>query len=322
MAAVPTVAVCVPTWRPVPVHLRAAVASALAQDEPTEVVVRDDASPGHPVADALGGLAGADRVEVARGEARLGMVGSWNAAVRASRAPIVVLPGQDDLLAPDLAATHRRALEAVPDAVLCASTAVLVDAVGRPLPGRAGLGWPARGGLVEGAPEAVVDHRALVEACLVGGNLVGAPAQVSFRRDAFEACGGFSSAYEHAADLDLWLRLARSGPAVLLARPRAVRRVHDRAATVEHRRSGAAARDRDRLLADHGGELDASTAGRARRARARWLLADAARAARRVEPIGAARHLAAAGSHLASAGRRSADGVGAGGPSGRAGHAG
>lgn len=321
MAAVPTVAVCVPTWRPVPAHLRAVVASALAQDEPVEVVVRDDGSPGHPVTDALHGLAGADRVEVVRGEARLGMVGSWNAAVRASEAPIVVLPGQDDVLAPDLATAHRQALEAVPEAVLCASTAVLVDAAGRPLRGRAGPGWPARGALAEGAPEAVLDQRALVEACLVRGNLVGAPAQVSFRRDAFEACGGFSAAYEHAADLDLWLRLVRAGPVVLLARPRAVRRVHEAAATGEHRRSGAAARDRDRLLADHGHGLDRAVASRARWARARWAMGDAARAARRGAPAGAARHLAAAGSHLATAGRRSAGGV-ARAPSGGSGHEG
>jgi len=274
----PRAAVCIPTWEPDLEHLRAAVAGALAQAEvDVEVVVADDASAtvaGQAAVTAVEGLGGASVVRAAQ---HRGLADAWNVAVRAAGAPVVVVPGQDDVLRPGMLRTHL-SVHATPGVVAVASAAAMVDDDGRPM--AAGRLDHRRRALLAGRDRLDLDGHAAAAAALVQGNVLGTPAQVTFTRDAFEAVGGFSGRYEHAADLDLWLRLARQGTFVLLASTGCTRRVHPRAATATHRRSGAAARDRDRLLADHGHLLSPADRARARRARMRWTAGDLGRVVR------------------------------------------
>jgi len=79
---------------------------------------------------------------------------------------------------------------------------------------------------------------------------------------------------------------------VLLHDVLGTRRVHAGAATRTHRREGAAARDRQRLAADHGGALDEEVLAQAAAARTRWSAADAVRSAIRGDLDAAAAHLA------------------------------
>lgn len=276
----PCLSVCVPTWRPDATQLRAALASALAQpDRPLEIVVADGGG-GLTAADLvaeLSGLASDPAVELRRVAGAEGMVANWNAAVAAASAAVVCLPGQDDLLRPGFTATHLRAMEEH-GAVLCASAAALVGGDGQPVPG--GRLARRRAALFGSGGARVFTGRDLAALCLQQGNVVGAPAQVSFRKDAFDRVGGFSARYEHAADLDLWLRLALEGPVVLVEQVLSTRRVeHAGSATAVHQRDGAASRDRARLLEDHGGQLDAAGRDRAALARSRWSGRDALRAA-------------------------------------------
>jgi hypothetical protein len=290
-----TVAACVPVHRPAPGHLVALVASLLGQEVPCEVVLAHDAVDApvvHEVLDALTGAAGHERVRPVQHGGGAGMVADWCAAVGAAEAPLVVVPGQDDLLRPAMLRRHL-AEHADPEVVLVASGAALVDDEGRP----AGPRRPRahdRAAVLAGRSRRRLDRAASASVVLRNGTVIGAPSQVTFRRDAYEAVGGFSARYEHAADVDLWLRLAAHGDVLLLADPLATRRVHGGAATVAHRAGGAAARDRERLAEDHGHLLDAAAGGQAAAARARWSAADVVRAAARGDVAGARSHAAAA----------------------------
>jgi hypothetical protein len=225
-----------------------------------------------------------------------GMVANWNTAVRGSSGEAVVLPGQDDVLRPAFLETHLQAL-AEHGAVACASAAALVDGDGRPVPG--GRLAARRVALLSGRGARVFEPGELEAVCLRLGNLVGAPAQVTFRRDIFDLVGGFSERYEHAADIDLWLRLGREGRVVLLGQVLTTRRVeHPGSATADHQRSGAAARDRDRLLQDYGAGLSSPDRHEAALARSRWSVRDAVRALAAGEVRGAAHDLGAAGRGL------------------------
>lgn len=282
----PNASICFPVWRADPEHLRAAVASALAQDAPeVEVVVSVAADEAAGVRTTLARLA--DQVRLVEQPEGLTMVQHWNAVLGEALAPIVVLPGQDDVLRPAMVSTHL-ARHADPTVVLCASEACLVDDDGRTLPARRGP-RRARSRLV-GAGSRRLGHRELVELVLREGNVVGAPSQVSFHRADAERLGGFDDRYEHAADLDLWLRLSTSGDAVLVGAVLGTRRAHAGAATRVHRAEGAAAGDRQRLLGDHGGALDADGVAAAQAVRAQWSAADAVRAAVRRDASSARRH--------------------------------
>jgi GT2 family glycosyltransferase len=282
-------AVCFPVWRPDGAHLTAAVASALGQVQACEVVVSTDEHDEPAVRRMLADLRGSGRVQVLVAPPGLGMVAHWNRAVAASSAPIVVVPGQDDLLRPAMVARHLD-VHADPEVVLVASGAALVvDTGARTGPARRRV--HDRAAVLAGRAERRVHADEVTRMVLRNGNVVGAPSQVTFRRDAYDAVGGFSEAYEHAADADLWLRLATRGDVVLLGDELGTRRVHAGAATGEHRAGGAAARDRTRLAEDHGHRLDEAARAQAAAARTRWSGADAARAARRADLAGARTHL-------------------------------
>jgi hypothetical protein len=288
----PAAAVCLPVHRPRASDLAAAVASVLAQDVDVEVVLSCDDIDEPVVRGVVESLGASSACEVVVQPPGLAMVAHWRAAVAASSAAIVVVPGQDDLLRP---AMLRRHLEQHEDhgVVLVASGAALVDDAGaRVGPRRRRV--HDREAVLAGRVQRRFAHDGLVRVVLRNGNVVGAPSQVTFRRDAYEAVGGFSDRYEHAADVDLWLRLTAEGDVVLLAAELGTRRVHAGAATAGHRREGAAARDRERLVVDHGGGLDPAAAAQAAVARTRWSAADAVRALVHADLAAAHRHLAAA----------------------------
>lgn len=76
---------------------------------------------------------------------------------------------------------------------------------------------------------------------------------VLLRRDAFEQCGGFQSAYEPAEDYHLWLNVSRLGPFVRIDRPLATYRVHrDQLQSRVAPMSGATARVVEEALANRG----------------------------------------------------------------------
>ena len=276
----PTVSICIPTHEPDERHLALLLSSIEDQQYPNlEVVVSDDASSAD-----VGGMFGADGERLGlrfrRNDVNAGMVGAWNLAVRASQGELAMLVHQDDVLVPGLVESYVSEFEEDNTVVLCSCAEIFIDADGRPAQRRESVN--RRSHIYRHSRRYVLDHAELVRLCLRNGQAYGEPSAVMFRRSAFDTVGGYDAEFEHAADVDFNLRVARLGNAVYLATPLLQRRLHGGNLTRAHIADGAQSRDRVRLYGRHAPDVDLSAAdtGRIRVALVSHATYDAARAVR------------------------------------------
>lgn len=188
--------------------LDACVRSILAQTfADFEFVIFDDGSTDPSSAMLASWAVREPRVRVVRSETSLGLVGSSNAAVRASRAPIVARMDADDVAHPDRLAEQYAILAREPDAVLVGTVFEGIDAEGRTVRS------PDRWRLLRPSPFAPFPHGSIM-----------------FRRGAFDAIGGYDPRAEYWEDLDLFRRLAARGRVFVL--PQALYRYRFHASSV------------------------------------------------------------------------------------------
>jgi hypothetical protein len=177
------------------VFLDAAVESILAQTwADFEFAIYDDCSQDGSWERALAWAQRDPRIVVNRGEKRLGPVGSSNAAAAMARAPLVARMDADDLSRPDRLALQVAAFEAHPEAVLVGSTFEIID-------GSGGVVREAKPGRIGGSTPPF------------------AHPNIMYRRDAFDAVGGYREGTEYFEDLDLYLRLAPLGEMLVINSP-------------------------------------------------------------------------------------------------------
>lgn len=208
-----------------------AVESALAQTHPpAEVLVVDDGSR-DGTGPAVEECFGADRRAPVRvlGGRFGGASAARNAGWRAAGAPWIALLDADDVWEPEKLEQAAAVLARAPGAAWFFS-----DGSFRTLGGEVHPSWFA---LYADLPEAYVGSPV---AELLEVNFV-LTSSVVVRRDALERAGGFDETLSHAEDLDLWIRLARRGPAA--ASRRALVRY-------QHREGGLSGQHERRLLAD------------------------------------------------------------------------
>lgn len=170
-------------------YLAASVESILAQTfADFELVALDDAS-----TDGSAGLmrdwAKRDRrIRLVESSIRLGPVGSADRVVREARAPVCARMDADDVSRPTRLAAQWEVLRANPDACLVGSLWEGIDAAGR-------LVRPQdRWRLVRRSSFAPFPHGSIM-----------------FRREAFDAVGGYRAACTYWEDLDLYFRMAARG---------------------------------------------------------------------------------------------------------------
>ncbi|MFN8589299.1 MAG: glycosyltransferase family A protein [Candidatus Eisenbacteria bacterium] len=237
-----------------------AVESALAQScAPREIVLVDDASSDGSGDEVERRFAG--RVRVLRG--RRGSAGAArNAGWRAATSEWVAFLDADDLWMPDKLETVAARLAEAPEADWCFS-----DGAFRTLDGRMHASWFA---LYADVAEPWCG-RPLAQLFEVNFILT---SSVVVRRAALEATGGFDESLSHAEDLDLWIRLARRGPATL-SRRSLVRYQHREGGLTrqtENRLRGGATLFA-RLAADHALDPELRRAARRRAGLYRYKLA-------------------------------------------------
>ncbi|PVZ03939.1 glycosyltransferase family 2 protein [Actinomycetospora cinnamomea] len=196
------VSVCVPLRDKVD-YVGATIDSVLAQTfADFELVVVDNAS-------TDGSSAVVDRyddprVRVVRHAETLSMIDNFNATVAATRAPLVKVLTADDLIEPQALARQVAVMEAEPDVAVVSSRHHLVDdrnrivARDRALPTADLLGRQGR---------AAVVRRVVRD----GGNPLGVPGDMLFRRSAFDAVGGFPTDDSFVLDVALAVRLTTAG---------------------------------------------------------------------------------------------------------------
>lgn len=202
-----TVSVIIPT-KDRPDLIGEAVESALTQSRrPDEVVIVDDASTAS-YADAVQRLKatwGEDVIAYHRLDAPHGAAAARNEGAARARGNVLMFLDDDDAWLPEKVENQLRVLDAHPDARLVYSGILVVDEDGRTLD----YSTPA--------------HEGHFLPTLLTSNVIGSTSCVALPRDAFEAVGGFDPEMPALQDLDLYVRVAKTGP------------IHaDRALTVKH----------------------------------------------------------------------------------------
>lgn len=268
---VPVVTGSRPVWSVmIPVHdcadyLARALPEVLAQlggRDDVEIVVVDDSSTDDP--GAVVERLGAGRVQYRPNPDHLGAIGTFNRCLGLARGELVHLLHGDDLVLPGFYAAMGHAFdEAAVVAAVCRARDV--DADDRPTyttrSYRAGTGvWPDA-----------------LEALAVS-NRVRAPAIV-VRRSAYEQVGGYRTDLPHAADWDMWTRVASHGPVVFVDEVLACYRRHGASDTSTRVRTGANVRERVAVIGVVLGYLPSRRRGRLGRRALAYAAAFAARTA-------------------------------------------
>jgi glycosyltransferase involved in cell wall biosynthesis len=236
----PKVSVLIPNYN-YGQFLSAAIDSVLAQDFPDyELLVVDNASTDNSraVIQRYAGRDGRFRFQI--NAANIGPVPNWNLCLQEARGDYVRFLFSDDQFAhPQALGKMVAVLDANPAVVLATSAVRLIDEHGRRLYLRDPVG------------RTVVEHGLEVNVrCLTQtANLVGEPSAVIFRRDA--ARRGFSLAYPHVVDLEMWLHLLEQGDFAYLAEPLCNFRDHPYRPALDHVAIGLAKADYGRLLREY-----------------------------------------------------------------------
>lgn len=197
---VPAVSVCVPVYQGA-AFIGRAVESVVAQTlTDFELVIRDNGSTDGT--DAIVRSFADPRIRLVRHDDTVPLPENWNRTVELARAPLVKILCADDVLTEGALEQQVAALNADPGLSLTSGRVDMLDEGGRTLVGNRGL----RGLLGTRDSNAVV--RRIVRH---GGNPVGQPVAVMFRRSAFDEVGGFDGDRVFLMDLDLWARLLGRG---------------------------------------------------------------------------------------------------------------
>lgn len=176
---------------------------------------------------------------------------SWptktNVAVERAHANHVAMLHQDDLWLPNRATEIRRAIAALPDAILFLNPSYIIDEQGR----RLGL-WRCP------LPDDRLLNAEQVARSLLVQNFVAVPAPV-IQKHAWLKSGGMDDALWYTADWDMYLKLLRQGPTAYRTNPSTAFRVHSGSLTVSGSRNGADFEQQMKLVLDRHCDLVSSS---------------------------------------------------------------
>lgn len=241
MQYTPKLSLLIPTYRYAR-YLAEALDSVLSQDfQDMEIIVADDAS-GDGSGELIRRYAERDkRIRFCVHEKNRGMVANWNWCLEQARGRYVRFLFGDDVLLNEKALSRQVAqLDSTPGAVMAASARVLLDAESR----RCGR-WD------DIAQEGVHEGTELGRNCLLQmRNLIGEPSVVMFRREAVLGAG-FDARYRQIVDLEMWMRLLKSGNLVYTRDALSGFRVHGEQATVQNSKLGLGFTEWAILMKDH-----------------------------------------------------------------------
>ncbi|MEX2159792.1 MAG: glycosyltransferase [Dehalococcoidia bacterium] len=216
MDRAPKVSVVVPAYN-AERFLAACLDSILAQrGVELEVIVVDDGS-----TDRTGDITQqyGPRVRCHRQE-NGGVASALNAGLLLAAGEYISLVASDDGLCPGATETQARVLDEHPTVGLVHGSAQEIDSAGR------AIGY--RGQRTSARIDIQPSERA-VRALLRGNHIV--CSSVMIRRVAFEQLGGFRQDFVPGEDWEMWTRVATAYDVAYVARPLALRRIHDASLT-------------------------------------------------------------------------------------------
>ncbi|MHB1938631.1 MAG: glycosyltransferase family 2 protein [Acidobacteriaceae bacterium] len=227
----PKVSVCVPVYN-AEEYIRQALESVLVQTfQDYEIVIVDNCSTDATVSvikDATKRAAG--NVRFYRNDRNIGLVANMNKCLEYARGDYVKFLCADDLLLPGCIEAMASVLDHQQSATLVGCTRTTIDENGRNLGSKR---YPAHG--------TAIDGHEVITRCLFGGNFIGEPSAVMFRRR--QAIGGFDEGMPQLSDLDMWFRLLEQGDFVVLKQPLCAVRLHTAQVTHTNTMSDVLVRD-------------------------------------------------------------------------------
>lgn len=185
-------------------HLEPMLASLLAQTRTdARITLVDDASDDGSVALAHERFGAAVTVDV--NQVRLGIAANWNKALAHCDSEYVCIAHQDDVYAPEFAATMVAALDAAPTAAFAHCRAGCIDESGAASPSS-----------IEDYKDAIWRRLPAVGSprnlypLLFAGNFI-CCSSIVFRRNAFDSVGWFDASLHFTLDWDMSFRMLRAG---------------------------------------------------------------------------------------------------------------
>lgn len=209
--------------------LKRAIASALEQTLPGEIIVVDNAS-SDATSEYVKRLG--DRVVYHRQSTNTRHAGAVNAGVDIATGDWIKFIDDDDYLAPTCLAEMAAAIAQHPDAVICSCQAAQVTLGGDELSCTPQTG-PGQAFFV---PQAAIHYGMLLEQVPFG-----TPIQVAVKRAAFLKAGGWDVSLTNSVEVDAWIRIAEQGDGLFINRCLAYRTVwpggHDQKIDLPYRRA-------------------------------------------------------------------------------------
>ena len=218
--------VMIPTYN-CAVYLRATLNSVLTTIPPERAVqieVVDDCST-RDDPEAVVAECGDARVRFFRQPRNIGPQANFTTCIQRAQGEWVHILHGDDLVGPGFYDTLEAALRAHPDAAAAFCRTINIDATGAPID------------LSEPETDQPGMHPDLIGRLGIR-NLIMFPSMV-VKRETYERLGGFHPALFHAADWDMWKRVALAGPVWYETTPLAMYRVHEQSDTSALMRNGA-----------------------------------------------------------------------------------
>ncbi|MEO0985166.1 MAG: glycosyltransferase family 2 protein [Cyanobacteria bacterium J06639_14] len=193
--------------------LKRAIASALNQTLPCEIIVVDNASTDN-TADYVQGLS--DGITYHRNPTNTHHAGAVNEGVRIATGDWVKFIDDDDYLASNCLEVIKNAIVAHPAAVICSCQAIQVDTQAKEL-SRTPKTGPGDAFFI---PQEAIHYGMLLEQVPFG-----TPIQVAVKRDAFLKAKGWDRTMTGCVEIDAWIRIAEYGDALFINQPLAYRTI-------------------------------------------------------------------------------------------------
>lgn len=235
----PKVSICVPTFNGAE-YIRQAIRSVLDQDyQDYEIVVVDNASTDQTEAileDLL--LQAGERLRFYKNDQNIGLAGNLNKCLEYARGAYIKFLCVDDLLLPGCLGKMVAGLDTYPAVTLVCGGRQAINKSGELL------------GFKRYAPQdkVISGHKAITR-CLFGGNLIGEPTAVMFRKR--DTGSSFRSDLPQLMDIEMWFRLLEQGALLNLADSVCAIRTHDAQMTQINIKSGKIVSDSVKLFDEY-----------------------------------------------------------------------
>jgi|SRR3989338_740431 len=211
---IPKVSVCIPAFNAAE-YLRQAVESVLEQSyRDFEIVIVDNCSTDHTVSlvSELQQLSNG-RIRFYQNDHNIGLVGNLNRCLEHAKGSYIKFLCADDMLLPGCLEKMAAGLDLHQSVKLASCGRLFIDKYGHKL------------GTRHYAPGySIVRGKQVITRCLFGGNYIGEPTAVMFRKSDLKGC--FREDMPQLSDMDMWFQLLEQGDLLSLEKPLCAIRSH------------------------------------------------------------------------------------------------